>query len=456
MTNFFFLQILPNHPNDAEMMPKKNFHDDDDSFCSVPSSIADSTSTRLTKISFKGNALDMNCHPLKLVEFFVNELKTKLKSSEGIRCERKFSTRKSSIQFSSFSFHQLHQIAAKSPSSSRNSIMRLNKQLQRSKIPIGWNNSQTIMSIALELIDFFPCSSPWLLWLWAMQLRASPLKCTRLNDDVRSKDKQEATTSKDSQTDLASNEVTKWQQFHDKYLEQQLTLDEKLKWVNRWAELESFFMSIFAPNCRKFEEIFASEAGKKNDQIVRLESELSQLQVRSKWKMENFPQLVSSNTICNHFTNRTNWMISPDPVRTRWCDVSTLRLRKWRMKWNSSLERLSKLESVSVSELKIDREKFPSYIIRIHNSMPTVRVDSWNEFSIDFWDSYSAHVSPLSLPRGTNNHHLIDNVQKKLEQTNKKLCEVKRKCTKAAKHCLKMQMESVSRLWRGRVRLIVI
>lgn len=53
-------------------------------------------------------------------------------------------------------------------------------------------------------------------------------------------------------------------------------------------------------------------------------------------------------------------------------------------------------------------------------------------------------LTPSTIPRGTNNHHLIDNVHMKLEQTNKKLAVVKRKCTKAAKYCLKMQMENVS------------
>lgn len=51
---------------------------------------------------------------------------------------------------------------------------------------------------------------------------------------MRSDDKQRAastTTSKDVQTDLAASEVTKWQQFYDKYLEHQLTLNEKLEWV---------------------------------------------------------------------------------------------------------------------------------------------------------------------------------------------------------------------------------
>lgn len=47
--------------------------------------------------------------------------------------------------------------------------------------------------------------------------------------------------------------------------------------------------------------------------------------------------------------------------------------------------------------------------------------------------------------RGTKNHNLIDNMNKKLEQTHKKISDVKRKCTETAKTCLQMHVENVSR-----------
>lgn len=47
--------------------------------------------------------------------------------------------------------------------------------------------------------------------------------------------------------------------------------------------------------------------------------------------------------------------------------------------------------------------------------------------------------------RGTKNHNLIDNMNKKLEQTHKKISAVKRKCTETAKTCLQMHVENVSK-----------
>jgi hypothetical protein len=47
--------------------------------------------------------------------------------------------------------------------------------------------------------------------------------------------------------------------------------------------------------------------------------------------------------------------------------------------------------------------------------------------------------------RGTKNHNLIDNMNKKLEQTHKKISDVKRKCTETAKTCLQMHVGNVSR-----------
>lgn len=175
------------------------------------------------------------------------------------------------------------------------------------------------------------------------------------------------------------------------------------------------------------------------------------------------------------------------------------------MKWNFSLERLSKLtaasKGASKKRRKIDKRNshlsWNKFITRYHLHVGLeFGVIRWSirqptQKMIDFWDiwiswegensSFSlekdwniwkiwlfylgshgnpinfivsqlfSHISPLISspffhPRGTHNHNLIDNVQKKLEQTNKKLSEVKRKCTKATKHCLKMQMESVSRI----------
>lgn len=46
--------------------------------------------------------------------------------------------------------------------------------------------------------------------------------------------------------------------------------------------------------------------------------------------------------------------------------------------------------------------------------------------------------------RETRNHSLIDNMHKKLAQTNKKISDVKRTCTEATKHCLEVQIENVS------------
>lgn len=51
----------------------------------------------------------------------------------------------------------------------------------------------------------------------------------------------------------------------------------------------------------------------------------------------------------------------------------------------------------------------------------------------------------VGVCRGTKNHNLIDNMNKKLEQTRKKISDVKRKCTETAKTCLQMHVENVSR-----------
>lgn len=48
--------------------------------------------------------------------------------------------------------------------------------------------------------------------------------------------------------------------------------------------------------------------------------------------------------------------------------------------------------------------------------------------------------------RETRNRNLIDNMHKKLAQTNKKINDVERKCTEAAKQCLEVQLETVSDL----------
>lgn len=55
--------------------------------------------------------------------------------------------------------------------------------------------------------------------------------------------------------------------------------------------------------------------------------------------------------------------------------------------------------------------------------------------------------------RGTKNHNLIDNMNKKLEQTHKKISDVKRKCTETAKTCLQMHAENVS---KGKKKWILV
>lgn len=63
----------------------------------------------------------------------------------------------------------------------------------------------------------------------------------------------------------------------------------------------------------------------------------------------------------------------------------------------------------------------------------SIAIDMYN-----IWDFF------LVLNRGTKNHNLIDNMNKKLEQTHKKISDVKRKCTETAKTCLQMHVENVS------------
>lgn len=60
-----------------------------------------------------------------------------------------------------------------------------------------------------------------------------------------------------------------------------------------------------------------------------------------------------------NFRFSPSWTISAAAVRSRWCNVSTIKLRKWRMKWNFSLERLSKLTAglVEWKCVKIDKRK---------------------------------------------------------------------------------------------------
>lgn len=243
MTMMFLLlcsnQISPHHLDDDELLPHNNsklFADDAMSFYSVPSSFADSAST---VISFKGKSMETNCPPQQLILFLVNELKTKVKLSPGVECELLRFFREVSMRFN---FPPPSQTTARSRSTSSNSIIRLSEHSPSKlwKIPtaMGWTHrTKAIMSIALELIDFFLLFfSPLNSFTQAPPLPPPSSTCTRLNDDVRSDDKQRAastTTSKDVQTDLAASEVTKWQQFYDKYLEHQLTLNEKLEWVSQ-------------------------------------------------------------------------------------------------------------------------------------------------------------------------------------------------------------------------------
>lgn len=63
----------------------------------------------------------------------------------------------------------------------------------------------------------------------------------------------------------------------------------------------------------------------------------------------------------------------------------------------------------------------------------------YNHLSICTYNFFS------DICRGTKNHNLIDNMNKKLEQTHKKISDVKRKCTETAKTCLQMHVENVSK-----------
>lgn len=63
--------------------------------------------------------------------------------------------------------------------------------------------------------------------------------------------------------------------------------------------------------------------------------------------------------------------------------------------------------------------------------------------------TYLFFFSGADLCRGTKNHNLIDNMNKKLEQTHKKISDVKRKCTETAKTCLKMHVSRKKFLLHG-------
>lgn len=101
-------------------------------------------------------------------------------------------------------------------------------------------------------------------------------------------------------------------------------------------------------------------------------------------------------------------------LSSRWRLESISKLKKSRVKLNSSREWLSELSAPQRVSQQIDTRI--SFEFAFHSN------------------------------RETRNRSVIDNMQEKLAQTNKKMIEVKKKCTAATQHCLRVQLESVSGL----------
>lgn len=181
-----------------------------------------------------------------------------------------------------------------------------------------------------------------------------------------------------------------------------------------------FSFHVWFDKRRHIEEMFTLELNKSDEKIVKLTSEISSLQVIFRLLSD----YMDAFTMQFHTTEK----IERGNQHQREGDAASCRFENWRNEgWNQISHGC---DWVSSERLPLKSNRYSTQLV----SVGTLTRSN----------------------RETRNHNLIDDMHKKLAQTNKKLNDVKRKCTTTAKQCLQVQLENVSEkfflLERGHVK----